>query len=124
MFNRWSGKLKPEDLICTKFAAKLFALSIERKFKCIWLHVPNEFAGDKRPVWGMVQRTIGKMIGAPDYVFLWPKGCGCIEFKTPKGRLSDKQKAFKEWCEDVGVPYVVVTSEEEGWLILKEWGLL
>lgn len=41
-----------------------------------------------------------------------------------KGRLSQHQKVFQKHCEEIGVPYLVVTSAEDLEQQLKEKGLV
>ena len=72
--------------------------------------------------------------GAPDLVFLWDSGCGCMELKRPTeqtllgrqraGQLSGEQKVFRDLCERAGVPYEVVMSWPQAREVLKAWGVL
>jgi len=72
--------------------------------------------------------------GAPDLVFLWENGSGCMELKRPAeqtllgkqraGQLSTEQKGFRDLCERVGVPYEVVMSWPQAREVLKGWGRL
>ena len=72
--------------------------------------------------------------GAPDLLFLWDGGCGCMELKRPAektligkqraGELSDDQKRFRERCADLGVDYEVVMSWPQARELLKRWGRL
>ena len=72
--------------------------------------------------------------GAPDLVFLWPNGSGCIELKRAAektllgkvraGTLSEDQAAFRMTCDAVGVQYAVCRSWPEVREILKTWGRL
>ena len=47
-----------------------------------------------------------------------------IKRRDGKGRLSLDQKAFKQLCEKIGVPYLVVTSAEDLAEQLQKAGLL
>jgi hypothetical protein len=70
--------------------------------------------------------------GAPDLLFLWATGCGCMELKRPAektllgrqsaGQLSDDQKAFRALCQQLGIPYEVVMSWPQARDVLKAWG--
>jgi hypothetical protein len=72
--------------------------------------------------------------GAPDLLFLWGTGCGCMELKRPAektligkqraGELSDDQKVFRARCAELGVPYEVVMSWPQAREVLKCWGRL
>lgn len=74
------------------------------------------------------------LVGAPDLVFLWEGGCGCIELKRPPGKtllgkqragtLSAEQRKFLEQCFYHNVPYVVCQSWPEVRDQLKHWGRL
>ncbi len=77
-----NGSLKPEDKICVEFANYVRQVQLEGNTKkdFVWTHVANEFAGKKRPVFGMLQKAMGKVSGWPDHIFLWSGGCGAIEF--------------------------------------------
>ena len=72
--------------------------------------------------------------GAPDLLFLWDGGCGCMELKRPAertligkqraGELSDDQKRFQALCRRWEVPYEVVMSWPQARELLKRWGRL
>jgi hypothetical protein len=62
--------------------------------------------------------------GVSDYVLLARDRAVCIEVKYEKGRLSDKQYLFKNWCEECGVPFYCVFSWPEFKLALLEEGLV
>jgi hypothetical protein len=72
--------------------------------------------------------------GAPDLVFLWDTGCGCMELKRPAeknllgrqsaGQLSDDQKRFRDRCQRFCINYEVVMSWPQARDLLKTWGRL
>jgi hypothetical protein len=72
--------------------------------------------------------------GAPDLIFLWGGGCGCIELKRPEekrlfdraraGRLSDAQVQFQARCVMHAVRYAVCDSWPSVRDTLMSWGRL
>lgn len=116
--------LKGEHAICYEFADRLRRYTLNNIFNVVWMHVPNEFAGGFKPVWGQLMTAIGRIKGAPDYLFLWAGGSGCIEFKDVNGTQSEDQEYVEQWCQDAGVPYEVAFSADQGFDILVSWGLL
>ncbi len=44
-----------------------------------------------------------------------------IEFKSPKGKLSEAQEAFKAQCEADGIPYHVIRSLDEAIELVNQW---
>ncbi len=64
--------------------------------------------------------TMGLRPGVADLVVWFPWGLiGYLEVKIPGGRLSDKQKKFRDRCKRDGILYEVVTSIEDVEGILK-----
>ncbi len=121
-FGKKEVKLGPEQLMSIEFANNLKFWAIENKLSAVFTHIANE--GKMNTLIGQILRCMGKIAGAPDYVFLWENGCGGIELKAEKGVMSENQKSFKLWCESKKVPYKVARSSKEGEEILKEWGVL
>jgi len=72
--------------------------------------------------------------GAPDLLFLWRGGCGCVELKRPasrtlltslaRGVASPEQQAFRDDCEQLGIPYVICSTWDEVRETLVAWGRL
>lgn len=122
---RVGGNLKPEDKICVEFTKRLIKATRFEDFPAVWFHVPNEFSGSKKPIFGMLQKAMGKVAGMSDYVFLWEDGNLCLEFKTEEAssKQSDKQEAVETWCKASGVPYRLARSADEAYAILKDVGL-
>lgn len=104
------------------------------KPRCLWFHVPN--GGARDAITGARLKAMGVRAGVPDLVFIWKGGAGFIELKRPEdrcllaelsrpeGRLSASQRAFRDECAGLGVPYVVAMSLDEVVRALKEWGLV
>lgn len=104
------------------------------KPRCLWFHVPN--GGARDAITGAKLKAMGVKAGVPDLVFIWKGGAGFVELKRPEdrcllselsrpeGRLSPSQRAFKDECDGLGVPYVVATSVDEAIATVRSWGLL
>lgn len=104
---------KGENLICLEIASWLREQSLTKDFPFVWFHVPNQFAGTYKGMFGAMLSWMGRIAGVPDYIFLG-KGKGfCIEVKTARGSQSEHQKLFQQWCESKQVPYYVCRSLEE-----------
>ena len=109
-----------ETLQCITLANELKILSLKNKLNCVWFHVSNENPVAKKFVhWSKIQKAMGKTSGAPDYVFLWKGGCACVEMKSSKGRLSENQIIFKEWCDFLGIDYIVCYTAQHVLSLLK-----
>lgn len=123
-------KISEEHRECIRFSNFCKASSLDGSLKGIWFHVANETGDNTKKVFGALLRSMGKICGIADYVFLSKNGCGCIEFKTEaryKSKeygLSDSQQLFKRWCEKQEIPYVVVCKTEEAIEFLKEWKII
>lgn len=123
-FKRRLSSPSGEAAICVEFVNLLKDLTFDGLLKAVWLHIANEWAGDRKPVYGMLLAAMGKIAGCPDYVFLWNGGCGFIEVKIPGGELSEKQKLFKKWCAYSGVKHEVIYSAHHGIATLEKWGII
>lgn len=121
---KFSGKLQPESFLQKQFVDYLKFLSIEKKLKCVWFSVANENANNKNPIFGSKLKSLGKINGTPDMIFLWEGGSGCIEFKSQKGKLTESQKLFQKWCESLNVNYEIVKNFEDAVFVLKKWKIL
>lgn len=88
----------------------------------MWFHIPN---GESRsPRTGARLKQMGVLPGVPDIQILSPSGkAHFLEIKTPKGRLSRPQRAFRDWCEGGQVPFAVVRSIDEARTALRAWGV-
>lgn len=122
------SKLKPEQKECVIFANACKSFNIEGKLNAVWLHIPNEIANNRHPRFGNLQKLMGKMAGAADYVFLGEKNSCFIEFKVKTDNLITKQNKnqvmFEEWCKKMGVHYFLVYSSNEALQKLREINLL
>ena len=89
-------------------------------------HIPNGGARSQRE--GANFKKIGVKAGMADYEVIWSKNnipdFGFLEAKTPRGRLSDKQKEFKSWCDILNIRYATFKDANEGIEILKDWGVI
>ncbi len=113
-------KIGEEDRICIEFANYLRQLTFEGKLKYTWFHVPNQFGGYKA-LFGLKQGWMGRHPGVPDFCFIGEDGHNSffIEFKTQKGKLSESQKIYIDWCKDCGVPVYICMSFEEAKKIIE-----
>lgn len=91
---------------------------------CEGMSIPNDGTASKKHTAALVAR--GLRAGAADYLVWWRDGTGCamcfLEFKSFKGRQSEKQKDFETAALATGASYVVVRSWEEAWRALQARG--
>jgi hypothetical protein len=108
--------LKEEQKICVEFANHMRQLTLAGNFPYIWFHVANEFIPSTRKNFSfdLKQKHMGKISGIADYCIMGDKDSFLIEFKTGKGKQSDNQKVFEEWCNTKKVPYYICRSAKEG----------
>lgn len=116
--------LKTEHSECAKFVSYLIEMTIRDRCKAVWFHPCNEVSNNTQWGFGHLLTMLGKIKGAPDYVFVWEGGGAFIEFKAPSQKLSDSQGLFQEWCEDKKAIHVVATSSAEAIQFLTELGVL
>jgi hypothetical protein len=72
-------------------------------------------------------KRMGVQRGWPDFILIGPRGKGVhfLELKRRgKGRLSDEQEEFRDWCREHGYPWCCTTSFDEVRAQLKSWGAL
>lgn len=119
-------RLGPEDCIAGEFATRLRVATVEGRLRAVWCHVPNEMLGGagKPTRMSAIARALGTIPGAGDYLFQWGGGNAVLECKTATGRMTDNQKDMQQWCADMGVPYHVFRSADEGCAILRGLGVL
>jgi hypothetical protein len=117
---------KNEDAICIEFASKLQRMTRQGEFNCVWFHVANEYAGESKPLYGAKLKAMGKVAGVSDYIFMKEGKNLALEFKTTdkQSKQSKGQKCFEQWCKDVGIPYELVRSSQEGFDALKKHGIM
>lgn len=108
--------LKEEQKICVEFANEMRVLTLCGDFPYIWFHIPNEFLPSARVNYSfeLKLKHMGKISGTPDYCFLSEKDSFFIEFKVPKGKLTENQMIFESWCIEHKVPYFICFSAQEG----------
>lgn len=113
-----------ESAECIEFMEGCKKLILGGYMRAVVAHVANEYSGDNKPIFGQIQKAMGKIKGFPDYVVLWSDGGGGLEFKFGKGKQSDDQKNVQHWCEEMGVAYDVVYSAQEAFAVIESWGVL
>lgn len=88
----------------------------------IWWHTPNGGKRSKREAAKL--KEMGVRAGVPDLIICQPNGrIWFMEIKTPKGRVSDDQKAFIHDVEANGfAPVFVVRSIAEAAECFTIWG--
>lgn len=106
-------KINQEDQMCIEFAQHLRVHTLDGRLPFTWFHIPNQF-GFSRPIFGVKQGWMGRIPGAADFCFVGKDNSFFIEFKAPKGRQSEEQKIFEDWCKENKVHYFIVRSAEEG----------
>ena len=121
--------LKGEDSLTNKVAMALTRYSLDGQLKGVWFHVPNESVVSKDNKLTDILRikrkhSMGLINGVPDLVFVSKDKTVFIELKTEKGRLSESQIFFREWCKDEGIDYFVARSVEEVSEVLTEAKIL
>lgn len=118
----WSAKVGPEERLCIEIADELRGLTLEGRLGCIWTHIPNE--GKRHPLVALILRAMGMITGAADFVFTWPTGACWVEIKAGKGKQSEYQQYFEQWCGGQSVRYAVCRSKDEVLDLLKGMGAL
>ena len=51
--------------------------------------------------------------GIPDLIVIFPQGWTFAELKTPKGRLTESQKNFRDHCKETGIPWQLWRSSAD-----------
>lgn len=77
---------------------------------CLWFHVPNQ--GNFPVQYRKKLADMGLRPGVADLVFINGDQTAFIELKTPTGRQSQAQKAFQAECEQQGIPYFVIQTDD------------
>lgn len=107
MSARRRERAKTEELECKAFIQALASCSDPMKIRC-W-HIPNE---SMDPVRGAIMKAMGVLPGVPDYDVRWSGGQALLEFKGPRGKLSDAQRELHAVLTDWGHRVHVVRSVE------------
>jgi len=67
--------------------------------------------------------AMGMVVGASDYLVLHKNGWAAIEFKrddkAKRNGLTERQKAFKEQCEQLEIPYLLTCDPHEAVEFIK-----
>ena len=118
-------KLGPEDLLCIEFANILREKTLTGDLRAVWSHPANELCyGHKTGVKAAIARAMGMHIGTPDYLFLSPWGSLALEAKSKRGTQTRNQKDFEQWCLQIGVPYKIFRTVDEGLDALRGAGMV
>ena len=110
-----------EDQLQKQLWQAFQALGVTKR--CIAFHPANE---GRSPREGAKLKAMGVVAGVADFIFLledephW----AAMELKAGKNGLSVNQRAFRDRCEALGRPFVVVRSLAEALVHLDEWGLV
>lgn len=118
---------KGEYKICVEFRSWLMGQQLNNKCIATWRHNQNESNQKKGASWKFwnLQRNMGKFAGIPDYTFCWKNGCLELEIKDgDKGKQSEAQKEYEEWCALCDVPYEIAKSVDEAIQIVYEYGIV
>lgn len=91
-------------------------------------HVPNGMrAGGRNPIaTGAIFKSMGVVPGVADLLLFWKEvgihaGCGAIELKAGKGKLTDHQVSFSVQWTKLGGKYAVCKSIDDVEASLKHW---
>ena len=92
-----------------------------------WLfsHFPSGEARDAKT--GAKLKRLGTKKGWPDLILFSPQrsnGAFFLEVKRRTGRLTEEQKAFRDWAQSHGYPYAVVHDVDQGMAVLTAWGAI
>lgn len=99
---------RPEDAIQSAVVTYLRAVLVN----CQVFAVPN--GGGRSKIEAAILKGTGTMAGVPDLIISRPLGhVAYIEIKADKGRLSEPQAAFRDWCEANGTPWGLVRSIDD-----------
>lgn len=113
--------LKERD-ICASFYASVMHLQAHNYFKkdFILFHIPNEQYTTLG--YTMLLKKMGLLKGAPDYCCVHEGGVFFMEFKrNEKCKLTKHQELFKERCEKLSIPYIIIYHQDDGIDFLKNY---
>lgn len=65
---------------------------------------------------------LGSYPGLPDLVMHYNREAHNLEFKTPKGKLSPNQEAFRDKCVMDGIPYHTIRDISDLIKVLEKYG--
>ena len=105
-----------------------FLSMICRQYGFLFFSVPNESitTGNTGKDFGRAinLKKMGVLPGVSDLIIGWRGKMFCIEVKNEKGKQSERQINFEQWCADCGIPYVLVRSVDDVHESLKLWGIV
>ena len=85
----------------------------------VWA-VPN--GGSRHVVEAARLKAQGVRAGVADLCVMLPGGkVGFMEVKTPKGRISDKQREFADVCRAYDIPHSYVRSIDDAITAVRAW---
>jgi len=116
---------KGEPALCVQFRTWLTKEEHDDRCTCVWFHPQNESnqVGNQR--WWNLQRNMGKFAGVSDYVFMGDKINLCLEIKDgPKGKQSEAQSCFEQWCNKKKVPYELARTLDEAIKFVRQYGVI
>lgn len=96
--------------------------ALENTLNAVWFHVANEVSNGHQYAFGAKLKAMGKLPGVADFVFLAPHKGGALELKYAKGKLSEPQETFRDWCKSKDVVYGVARTLDEAINWIKENG--
>lgn len=107
--NREERKIQSE---CFIWYNKTFCLKFNNP-RGMMFSVPNELGGNNK-ISTALARSTGLTAGVSDTILILPNSkIIFVEFKTAKGKQSEKQKEFEERVKSHGYEYYIVRSVEE-----------
>lgn len=68
----------------------------------------------------MNRKAVGLVKGVSDTIFLWGGQAYLIEFKTPKGKQSEAQKAWSNEMIESGFRYYIIRSLDDFQALINE----
>lgn len=118
-----------ENALSIEIAHYLVAETLAERIPAVWTKLSHE-SSSSSVSYGILMRNMGKNPGAADFIFTFENGHFWMEVKLPedkypkKSQLKDSQVYFKNWCEEEGCEYFIVTSVAETIDLLKHKGIL
>ena len=121
-----SLETKGEALICVTFRNWLVEQTYNKHCRAVWFHVQNESnQGSKTYRFWNLQRNMGKLAGVSDYVFMFKNGNLALEIKDgKKGKQTEAQCFFENWCLSEEVPYEIARTLEEAIAFTKKYQIV
>lgn len=84
--------------------------------------IPN--GGKRDRITGAIMKREGVRAGVPDIAIVRDGGLvAFLEVKTEKGRLSNAQVEFRDWCGANAVPYALVRGVGDVQAALIDWNV-